>query len=103
MLQDACRPCMSLPRLVALGSLLVQADESFLVGKGLSPVAAYLSIPEIIRIAKANGVGAIHPGYGLLSENADLSQACLDAGIIFVGPPPEVLRTFGDKTQGRSC
>lgn len=72
------------------------------MGKGLSPVAAYLSIPELIRIAKSNGVGAIHPGYGLLSENADLSQACLDAGITFVGPPPEVLRTFGDKTQGES-
>ncbi|MCA9651488.1 MAG: pyruvate carboxylase [Myxococcales bacterium] len=78
-----------------------KADESYLVGKGKSPVAAYLEIPEIIQIALETGADAIHPGYGFLSENANLAQACEDAGIAFVGPPPAVLQALGDKTQGR--
>lgn len=57
----------------------------------LLQVGAYLNIPELIRVAKAHGVQAIHPGYGFLSENADFAEACLENGIIFVGPPPEVL------------
>jgi pyruvate carboxylase len=64
-------------------------------------VAAYLNIPEIIRVAKAHGVEAIHPGYGFLSENADFSEACAENGITFVGPPAETLRIFGDKTEAR--
>jgi pyruvate carboxylase len=62
---------------------------------------AYLSIPEIIRVAKAHGVEAIHPGYGFLSENPQFAEACAEAGIVFVGPPAEVLKTFGDKTAAR--
>ena len=79
-----------------------KADESFMVGRGLSPVAAYLNIPEIIKLAKENGVQAIHPGYGFLSENADFAEACARAGLVFIGPPAEVLRTFGDKTAARA-
>ena len=79
-----------------------KADEAYLVGKGKSAVAAYLGIEEIVTIAKECGADGIHPGYGFLAENALLSQACEDAGIAFVGPPPDVLRTFGDKTAART-
>ncbi len=78
-----------------------KADEGYLVGRGRSPVQAYLAIDDIIEIALGAGVDAIHPGYGFLSERADFSQACADAGIRFVGPPPDVLRTLGDKTAAR--
>ncbi|KFO69239.1 hypothetical protein N303_07525, partial [Cuculus canorus] len=64
-----------------------KADEAYLVGRGLPPVQAYLHIPDIIRVAQENGVDAIHPGYGFLSERADFAQACLDAGVRFVGQP----------------
>ncbi|HHH28646.1 MAG TPA: ATP-grasp domain-containing protein, partial [Polyangiaceae bacterium] len=79
-----------------------KADEGYLIGEGLSPVGAYLAIDEIIRVAKDAGVHAIHPGYGFLAENPDFSQACEDAGIAFVGPPPAVLRALGDKTAARA-
>jgi len=78
-----------------------KADEAYLVGKGRSPVAAYLGIDEIIEVALANDVDAIHPGYGFLSERADFARACEAAEIAFVGPPPAVLETLGDKTAGR--
>ncbi len=78
-----------------------KADEAYLVGQGLSPVGAYLAVDRIIEIAKDAGVDGIHPGYGFLSENADLSRACREAGIAFVGPSPEILRAFGDKTAAR--
>lgn len=79
-----------------------KADEAYLVGKGLSPVGAYLAIDDIIRVAVENDVDAIHPGYGFLSERADFAKACEEAGIAFVGPPPEVLERLGDKTAGRA-
>ena len=63
--------------------------------------AAYLDIPGIIAAAKATGCDAIHPGYGFLSENAGFARACADAGLIFVGPTPEILDLFGDKTAAR--
>ncbi|XP_041353439.1 pyruvate carboxylase, mitochondrial-like isoform X2 [Gigantopelta aegis] len=80
-----------------------KADESYLIGKGLPPVAAYLNIPEIIHIAQENGVDAVHPGYGFLSERADFAQACLDAGMKFIGPSPEVVRKMGDKVEARDA
>lgn len=80
-----------------------KADESYLVGKGLPPVAAYLSIPEIIRVAKENRVDAIHPGYGFLSERADFAQACVDSGIRFIGPSPRVVHQMGDKVAARQA
>ena len=78
-----------------------KSDEAFLVGRGLGPVAAYLSIPEVIRVAQQAEVDAIHPGYGLLSENPELAEACEKAGIVFIGPTPETLRSLGDKAQAR--
>jgi len=79
-----------------------KADEAYLVGKGKSAVAAYLSIDEIVRIAVEANVDAIHPGYGFLAENAGLAEACEKAGIAFVGPSADVLRVFGDKTEARA-
>jgi hypothetical protein len=63
-----------------------KADEAYKIGEGLGPVAAYLSIAEIMRVAKMCGADAIHPGYGLLSENPDFVDACEAAGIAFIGP-----------------
>ncbi|MFO0682794.1 MAG: pyruvate carboxylase [Sandaracinus sp.] len=84
-----------------------KADEAYLVGalpggKRKNAVAAYLGVEEIIEIAKAANVDAIHPGYGFLAENAGLAKACDEAGIAFVGPSADVLRRFGDKTSARS-
>ncbi|XP_006817962.1 pyruvate carboxylase, mitochondrial-like [Saccoglossus kowalevskii] len=79
----------------------VKADESYLVGKGLPAVAAYLNIPEIVQIAQENDVDAIHPGYGFLSERADFAQAVTDGNIRFIGPTPEVVRKMGDKVIAR--
>ncbi|KAF6022688.1 Pc [Bugula neritina] len=81
----------------------LKADESYLIGKGLAPVAAYLNIPEIVNVAKEYDVDAIHPGYGFLSENADFSQAVIDAGIKFIGPKPETVRRMGDKVLAREA
>ena len=78
-----------------------KADEAYLIGQGLSPVGAYLSIPEIIRVAKLSGADAIHPGYGLLSENPDFVEACENAGITFIGPKAETMRALGDKASAR--
>ncbi|WBU65282.1 pyruvate carboxylase [Paracoccus aerodenitrificans] len=84
-----------------LGLHRFKADEAYRIGEGLGPVAAYLSIPEIIRVAKESGADAIHPGYGLLSENPDLVDACTEAGIIFIGPKAETMRALGDKASAR--
>ena len=78
-----------------------KADEAYRIGEGLSPVGAYLSIPEIIRVAKMSGADAIHPGYGLLSENPDFVEACEAAGIAFIGPKAETMRALGDKASAR--
>jgi pyruvate carboxylase len=78
-----------------------KADEAYQVGAGKGPVEAYLDIEGIIAIAKKHEVDAIHPGYGFLSENPALARACAKAGIIFVGPTPELLETLGDKTAAR--
>lgn len=78
-----------------------KADESYKIGEGLSPVGAYLSIPDIIRVAKMSGADAIHPGYGLLSENPDFVEACDKAGITFIGPRAETMRALGDKAAAR--
>ncbi len=78
-----------------------KADEAYRIGEGLGPVAAYLSIPEIIRVAKLSGADAIHPGYGLLSENPEFVEACDRAGITFIGPRAETMRALGDKASAR--
>ena len=84
-----------------LGLHRFKADEAYRIGEGLGPVAAYLSIPEIIRVAKMSGADAIHPGYGLLSENPDFVDACTEAGITFIGPKAETMRQLGDKASAR--
>ena len=84
-----------------LGLHRFKADEAYRIGEGLGPVAAYLSIPEIIRVAKESGADAIHPGYGLLSENPDFVDACTAAGIAFIGPSSDTMRALGDKASAR--
>jgi len=78
-----------------------KADEAYRIGAGLSPVGAYLSIPEIIRVAQDSGADAIHPGYGLLSENPEFVEACDAAGITFIGPKAATMRALGDKASAR--
>src|SRR6478609_10249337 len=73
-----------------------KADEAYRVGKPGEPIRAYLDIPGIVDLAKSVGVDAIHPGYGFLSENANFARACAEAGIVFVGPKPEILDHLGD-------
>jgi pyruvate carboxylase len=85
-----------------------KSDEAYLVGRGeagelrLGPLEAYLSIPEVMRVAIAAKVDAIHPGYGFLSESPEFSEACAVNGIIFVGPKPETMRTLGNKVAARN-
>lgn len=78
-----------------------KVDEAYLVGAGKAPIAAYLDIDDIIRIAKMSHADAIHPGYGFLAENAELARRCQKAGITFVGPTPELLEMFGDKVTAK--
>ena len=78
-----------------------KADEAYRIGEGLGPVAAYLSIDEIIRVARECGADAIHPGYGLLSENPAFVDACDKNGITFIGPKAETMRALGDKASAR--
>ncbi|WP_435139270.1 pyruvate carboxylase [Pseudopelagicola sp. nBUS_19] len=84
-----------------LGLHRFKADEAYRIGEGMGPVAAYLSIDEIIRIAKECGADAIHPGYGLLSENPQFVDACEANGIAFIGPKAETMRALGDKASAR--
>ena len=76
------------------------ADEAFCIGPGPAP-QSYLSAEKIIQVARHTGADAIHPGYGFLSEQADFAQACADAGIVFIGPPPAAMRLLGDKVEAR--
>lgn len=78
-----------------------KADEAYQVGRGKSPVDAYLAIDEIIELAKAKGVDAIHPGYGFLAENVEFAKACEAAGIIFIGPDYEMMDNLGDKVKSK--
>ncbi len=78
-----------------------KADEAYRVGAGKGPLEAYLSIDEVIRVAKDAQIDAIHPGYGFLSENPEFAEACAAAGITFIGPAPETMRTLGNKVAAR--
>lgn len=83
-----------------------KADEAYQVGRGegrqLGPLESYLSIDEVIRVAKEAGADAIHPGYGLLSESPEFAEACAAAGITFIGPRPDTMRTLGNKVSARN-
>jgi pyruvate carboxylase len=79
-----------------------KADEAYLVGAGKGPVEAYLDIEDILRIAREARVDAIHPGYGFLSENPEFAAACASAGIVFIGPEPQTMRTLGNKVAARN-
>ncbi|MDX1363992.1 MAG: pyruvate carboxylase [Arenibacter latericius] len=78
-----------------------KADESYQIGGENEPLKPYLDMDALIKIAKENGVDAIHPGYGFLSENPQFAQKCEDVGIIFVGPKVSVLKALGDKITAK--
>ncbi|WP_187968615.1 pyruvate carboxylase [Aquibium microcysteis] len=85
-----------------------KADESYPIGRGphlakdMGPIESYLSIEEVIRVAKLSGADAIHPGYGLLSESPEFAEACAAAGIVFIGPRPDTMRRLGNKVAARN-
>lgn len=78
-----------------------KADESYLIGKDKSPLGAYLDIDEIIKLAKAKAVDAIHPGYGFLAENAEFAAKCEKEGITFIGPSSSAMEALGDKIKSK--
>ena len=77
------------------------ADEAHLLGPA-APAESYLNIPKILEVAAASGATAIHPGYGFLSENADFARAVTDAGLTWIGPPPDAIVQMGDKLSARA-
>ncbi len=79
-----------------------KADEAYQIGKDDDPLKPYLDIEGIIHLAKSQGVDAIHPGYGFLSENVTFARRCREEGIIFVGPDPEVMAQLGDKVAAKT-
>jgi pyruvate carboxylase len=85
-----------------------KADESYQVGRGphlakdMGPIESYLSIEEVLRVAKLSGADAIHPGYGLLSESPEFADACTEAGITFIGPKADTMRRLGNKVAARN-
>jgi pyruvate carboxylase len=78
-----------------------KADESYRIGKNKGPVEAYLSIDEIIHLAVAKGVDAIHPGYGFLAENVEFARKCEESGLVFIGPDHYMMDKLGDKIKSK--
>src|SRR5262249_49907988 len=77
------------------------ADEAIQIGPGEAK-RSYLNIPAVVEAALRTGAEAVHPGYGFLSEDADFAEVCQANGLIFIGPPPEVIRRLGDKAAARA-
>ena len=85
----------------SLALFRTKADESYLIGKGKSPLDAYLGMDEIIQLALKKGVDAIHPGYGFLAENSEFARKIEEAGLIFIGPQHDVMAKLGDKIESK--
>ncbi|MGO1506668.1 MAG: pyruvate carboxylase [Microbacterium sp.] len=79
----------------------LKADEAYQIGERGHPVRAYLDVDEIIRVARESGADAIYPGYGFLSENPDLAERAAASGIVFIGPPSNVLEMAGNKVEAK--
>jgi propionyl-CoA carboxylase alpha chain/3-methylcrotonyl-CoA carboxylase alpha subunit/acetyl-CoA/propionyl-CoA carboxylase biotin carboxyl carrier protein len=94
--------CVAVHHADEAASLAVREADEAVELFGATPVAAHLDAQQIIEAASRSGADAIHPGYGFLSENADFAASVAEAGLVFIGPPPAVIRLMGDKVASRN-